>query len=87
MTLLFNVENIFMVTGRGLTLVATLEDYKPKFSDLLIIVRPDRSIIETKIRGVGFGNPSTITSILVDEGLTKEDIPIGSEVWLEEQTI
>ena len=82
MTFLFKVKDIFMLTERGLTLVATMEDNKPKFNDSLKIIRPDKSTIETQVRGISFGDPITITAILVGKELTKEDIPIGSEVWL-----
>lgn len=77
--LLFKVDERFMVTGRGLILMPGLGDKKARPGDSIKIVRPDETIIETTIRGIGFNE---FREILVGKGLTKEDIPIGSEVWL-----
>lgn len=41
--------------------------------------RPDGSTIITAIKGISF---NLNRDILVDSNLTKEDVPIGSEVWL-----
>ena len=77
--LLFKVDERFMVTGRGLVLVPGLGEKKATLGDPVRIIRPDGTIIETTIRGIGFNK---FREILVGGNLTKEDIPIGSEVWL-----
>lgn len=79
---LFKVQDRFMITGRGLILVPGLGDKKASINDTIKIVRPDNSIIETKIKGISF---SLNRDILVESNLTKDDVPIGSEVWLNKE--
>ena len=76
---LFKVIDRFMVTGHGLILTPGWGDKKASVGDSLKIIRPDQTILETTIKGIGFNE---FRDILISEGLTKEDIPIGSEVWL-----
>lgn len=40
---------------------------------------PDNSVIETVIKGITFNSSR---DILVGSELIKEDVPIGSEIWL-----
>lgn len=79
---LFKVDDRFMVTGRGLILVPGLGDKKAKVGDPIKIVRPDQTVIESTIRGIGWNE---FRDILVGSDLTKDDIPIGSEVWLNKE--
>lgn len=76
---LFQVEERFMVTGRGLILLPGLCDKTASINDKIKIIRPDKSIVETMIKGISF---SLNRDILIDDSLTKDDVPIGSEVWL-----
>lgn len=76
---LFKVEERFMITGRGLVLVPGLGDRKAKVGDPIKIVKPDQTTIKTTIKGIGFNQ---FREILVGKDLAKEDVPIGSEVWL-----
>ena len=76
---LFKVEERFMMTGRGLILVPGLGDKTAKTGDKIRIIRPDNSIIETVIKGIAFNSNR---DILIGGELTKEDVPVGSEVWL-----
>ena len=71
-----------MVTGRGLILFPGLGDKKANAGDSIKIVRPDQSTIETTIRGIGWNQ---FRDILVGKDLTKDDVPIGSEVWLNKE--
>ena len=75
---LFKVQDRFLVTGRGLILVPGFGDKKATVGDPIKIVKPDQTIIETTIRGIGFNE---FHDILVGKDLTKNDVPIGSEVW------
>lgn len=68
-----------MVKGHGLILTPGLGDKKASVGDTLKIIKPDHSIIEATIKGIGF---TEFREILLREDLTGEDIPIGSEVWL-----
>ena len=75
---LFKVEERFMVTGRGLILLPGLRGLKANIGDKLRIVRPDKTVVETEIKGIGFNEHH---EILVAGELSKDDVPIGSEVW------
>ncbi len=77
--LLFKVEERFMVTGRGLILVPRFANKKANIGDKIKIVRPDKTVIETIIRGISYNN---LRDILIGPDVTKEDVPIDSEVWL-----
>ena len=79
---LFKVDERFMVTGRGLILVPGLGDKKATVGDPIKIIRPDQKIIETTIVGIGWNE---FRDILVGKDLTKDDVPIGSEVWLNKE--
>ena len=74
---LFKVEDRFMVTRIGLVLVPGCGDKKVSINDKIKIVRPDNSFIETTVMGT-----STNHDISVGNSLTKDDVPVGSEVWL-----
>ena len=79
---LFKVEDHFMVTGRGLILVPGLGDKKASVGDPIKIIRPDQTSIQTSIRGLGWNE---FRDILVGNDLTKDDVPIGSAVWLNKE--
>ena len=79
---LFKVQDRFLITGRGLILVPGLGGKKATVGDSIKIVKPDQTIIETTIRGIGFNE---FRDILVGNDLTKNDVPIGSEVWLNKE--
>jgi len=80
-TYLFTVEATFMITGRGLVLYPGFGDNPARTGSKIKLIRPDQSIIETQIKGVSFsGNHD----ILVEGKIKKEDVPIGTEVWLQE---
>jgi hypothetical protein len=76
---LFKVQDKFLITGHGLILVPGLGDKKATVGDPIKIIKPDQTYIETTIRGIGFNE---FRDILVGKELTKDDVPIGSEVWL-----
>lgn len=79
---LFKVQDRFFMTGLGLILVPGLGDKKATIGDSIKIVKPDQTIIETTIRGISFNE---FRDILVGKDLTKDDVPIGSEVWLNKE--
>lgn len=79
---LFKVQDRFLVTGRGLILIPGLGDKNANTGDPIKIVKPDQTIVETTIRGIGFNE---FRDILVGSDLTKDDVPIGSEVWLNKE--
>ncbi len=79
---LFKVQDKFLITGRGLILVPGLGNKKATVGDPIKIIKPDQTVIETTIRGIGFNE---FRDILVGKELTKDDVPIGSEVWLNKE--
>jgi hypothetical protein len=79
MTLLFIVDQTFNVTGRGLILTPGMGDKYTPIGSRIKLIRPDKSVMETTIRGISFDQ---YRNIMVGEELTKEDVPAGTEVWL-----
>lgn len=77
---LFTVEATFVITGRGLVLYPGFGNNMAKIGSKITLIRPDQSVIETLIRGISF---SENHDILVGENVKKEDVPIGTEVWLQ----
>jgi hypothetical protein len=78
--LLFKVSDKFMVTGLGPVLTPGLGDKKAAIGDKIKIIRPDGSVIYTIIRGISLF--SIQRGISVGADLTKDDVPIDSEIWL-----
>ena len=78
--LLFTVAETYMITGRGLLLTPGIGDKPAKIGDTLKLVKPDNTTLETVITGIVFNEHR---DILVGSTLTKEDVPIGTEVWLQ----
>jgi hypothetical protein len=76
--LLFVVEQVFSVTGRGVILLPGLGKNVVRVGTPIQLVRPDGSKLGTKIRGIGFNE---FHDILVGQELRKEDVPVGTEVW------
>lgn len=71
-----------MITGRGLLLTPGLQDKSAKIGDRLKLVKPDKTILVTVITGIVFNDRR---DILVGSNLTKDDVPIGTEVWLQNE--
>ncbi len=85
---LFVVEDTFWIKGRGLIPVPGIVpqgDERFRVGDPIVIERPDGSRIESNISGIEriLGSPPKPRSNLciILNGLGKEDVPIGSEVW------
>ncbi len=76
---LFSVTEQFMITGRGLVLLPGVEYKKVKVGDPIKIIRPDKTSIETTIKGMSF---TEVRHINIGNDLTAADVPVGSEVWL-----
>jgi len=79
-TFLFKVEDRFMISGRGLILTPGLGDKWgiAKTGTEIKLIRPDKSEIKTRIHGVTFEGQH---DILVSPELTKDQVPVGTEVW------
>ena len=79
---LFTVEDTFLITGRGVVLTPGFGDKPVRVGAVIRLIRPDQSTLLTTIRGIEFHSDHPI---LIGQNLKKEDVPIGTEVWLEEE--
>lgn len=77
--LLFTVEQVFLITGRGVVLLPGLGEKPVRVGTPVRLVRPNQSTLDTKICGIGFNE---FRDILLGPEVRKEDVPIGTEVWL-----
>jgi|GEM_PF-1075200 len=84
---LVTVEHVFEIRHRGLVLVpgiVPVGEERFKIGDPIVLRKPDGSSIETKIGGLELfttpPNPRYDFPIMI-AGMTKDDVPIGTEVW------
>jgi SAM-dependent methyltransferase len=84
--LLFIVEDTFLIKGRGLVPIPGIipqGEERFKIGDPICLKRPDGSSLEWRIDGLELAHtppPWRGVHILLN-GLGKEDIPVGTEVW------
>jgi hypothetical protein len=76
---LFKVEDRFMLTGIGLVLTPGLGDKSVFTGERIRIISLVQTIISTSIKGIMWNE---FRHISVGNNLSKEDVPVGSEVWL-----
>lgn len=78
---LFKVEQTFLITGRGVILLPGLGDKVKhiRTGEKIKLIRPDKTTLETIITGITFEGKH---DICVGKDISKDDIPIGTEVWL-----
>lgn len=81
--LLFTVAKHYTISGRGLILSPGLRDNVKhvKAGSKIKLVRPDNSVLQTTISGITFEGDH---DILLPSNLTKEDVPVGTEVWTDD---
>src|SRR5262245_60296636 len=84
--LLFVVEDTFMIRGRGLVTLPGIkpsDDERFKRGDPILLKRPDGKARRWCICGVEMPmTPAPRLEIpVLLEGLEKDDVPIGTEVW------
>jgi translation elongation factor EF-Tu-like GTPase len=85
---LFVVEDTFFIKGRGLVPVPGIVpqgDERFRVGDSILLKRPDGPCLESAISGIEMihgtvPRPKGEVVILLKD-LTKEDVPIGCEVW------
>jgi hypothetical protein len=85
---LFIVEDTFYIKGRGLVTVPGVlcqGEERLRVGDPLVLIRPDGSRLEWIIGGIELiscspPRPKHEVVILL-QGLSKDDVPIGTEVW------
>ena len=76
--LLFIVEDVFFITGRGVVLWPGLGKNIVRVGTPVRLIRPDKSVLDTKICGIAFNE---FHDILLGPEVRKEDVPLGTEVW------
>jgi hypothetical protein len=85
---LFTVENSFHLEGRNGTIISgELEPnaHQFKVGNFVALVKSDGSKLTVQIAGIELirkFTPNRKTGILIQK-LTKEDVPVGTEVFLE----
>jgi hypothetical protein len=84
--LLFTVEDIWTIRGRGIVISPGLVpqgDERFRLGDRLELHRPDGSVIVTKIEGwdLFHRGPNGEIEVLLEKSITKDQVPIGTEVW------
>ena len=79
MVYLFKVEQTFIIRDRGLALIGGPRTRDIPFKSRIKLVLPDKTEIDTEVLGESayenFG-------IMVDKTVQKEQVSIGTEVWL-----
>jgi hypothetical protein len=87
--LLFRVADTFEIRGRGLVVGTDTPIRNVPFllqsGSKVEYRRPDGTRIESVIKGLEFSspfNPNSSYGYLAADGISKADLPLGTEVWL-----
>ncbi|HEY9680599.1 MAG TPA: hypothetical protein V6C86_03315 [Oculatellaceae cyanobacterium] len=83
MHLLFTVEDTFDITGRGLVVISGPNIYPTHFKsgNKVSLKRPNGELLEhCAYVEMNTPNPQKILALSLP-GLTKNDVPIGTEIW------
>jgi hypothetical protein len=86
--LLFCVEDVFDIRGRGCIVVPGIPksvERKIRIGSTVRLKHPDGSEVETMIRGIEMGGSPDFPAIpiLLGAEISKVQIPIGTEVWVQ----
>ena len=87
--LLFKVESVFEIEGRGCVIAPGPEASAPpdiliRRRDPISLHRPDGSVIRTHVHEFDFlrGGPrDSRLALVLPPNVSKADVPIGSEAW------
>ena len=88
---LSTVEDRFEITGRGCVVVPGIphdcpKDIAVRRGDTIELRKPDGTSLRTRIYEIEFcdgpGKRSDVAFLLPPE-ITKADVPVGTEIWLE----
>jgi hypothetical protein len=89
MSFILTVEDVFDIRGRGLTLGPKVPDnlgfaVRPK--DRIQLRTPNGQRLDTYVASLSLGKPigagPTIAAIELPSDIRREDVPIGTQVWL-----
>lgn len=88
MRLLSAIEDVFQLSGRSSVVVVPgiprSGDWKLKSGDPLVLRHPDGTETRTSVGGLEMVFPPSPISIalMLGPGLTKEAVPIGTQIWV-----
>ena len=89
MRLILKIEDVFDIAGRGLTLSPPIPDnlgFAIRPRDRIQVRTPNGRVRDTHIASFSLGKPigggPCIVTIELPSDIRKDDVPIGSEVWL-----
>jgi hypothetical protein len=88
MRLLFRVEDVFEIAGRGCVLAPVIPeglDFRIRTDDQIQLRTPNGRMVETHIASIELlkprdGGPCRM-AIMLPRDLVKMDVPTGTEVW------
>ena len=83
----FKIQDTFQLQVVGLVVAADIKikDAKLNMGDEITLRLADGSQLQTKVAGIPLNcpyNPESPFSFSLPKGINKEDVPIGTEVWL-----
>lgn len=83
---LVTVEETFMIEGRGVVVTPVVSSYEGPMSIRVILHKPGGGKIEAKaqlgfVRFLDRGKRGMCCSL---PGLGKSDVPVGTEIWIEQ---
>jgi translation elongation factor EF-Tu-like GTPase len=92
MRLLFKVEDVFEISGRGCVIMTSIPAesvFKIRLKDQIQLRTPDGRVFDTQIAGIEFahgtkqdGSKVSRMAIILPRNIPKEDVPSGTEVWV-----
>ena len=89
MRLLFKVEDVLDISGRGRVIAPVIpdgSDFKIRAKDRIQLRTPDGRVLETHIASIELlkpqdGGPCRM-AIMLPCDLVQQDVPTGTEVWV-----
>ena len=88
MKLLFKVEDMFYISGRGCVIIPAIPeglDFRIRAKDQIELRTPDGRVLQTHIASVQLAKPQDGSPcrmvIMLPPDVAKQDVPIGTEVW------
>ncbi len=87
--LLSRITHVFEIEDRGCAIepgIPASSAVRVKTDDQIYVRRPDGTSISCQVRGIGIvnrANTKTSIPLLIDQRLSKKDLQIGSEIWID----
>ena len=85
-TFVCRVDDVFQISGRGCVVTPGIPksaDFELRIGDVLMLKRPDGSDLRTVLRGIEMGSGPQYPGrpLLLGSDVTKDQVPVGTEVW------